>query len=321
MAASDGPWNMTEFSHIPIMLNEVLELLKPSRGGVFVDGTLGGGGHSEAILKQLPEGSKHYGIDRDNAALAAAGKRLEVFGNMFESIKGNFFDMRQLLYAKGVEKADGILMDLGVSSHQLDTADRGFSYHHDAPLDMRMDTDAAFSAYDVVNGYDSEKLFIIIKNYGEERYASRIANAIVRARTNKPIQSTCELAEIIKSAVPVQSRWEGTHPARRTFQAIRIEVNGELDGLSRAMEDAFSLLKSKGVLAVITFHSLEDRIVKQVFKKLENPCTCDPKAPICTCGAVREASIITKKPLIASDEENELNPRARSAKLRAIQKL
>lgn len=312
---------MTEFSHIPIMLDEVLELLKPQRGGIFIDGTLGGGGHSEAILKRLPNGSKHYGIDRDNAALAAACKRLEVFGDAFESIKGNFFDMKYLLADRGIEKVDGILMDLGVSSHQLDTVDRGFSYHHDAPLDMRMDTDAAFSAYDVVNGYDSEKLFIIIKNYGEERYASRIANAIVKARANEPIKTTCQLADVIKSAVPAQARWEGTHPARRTFQAIRIEVNGELEGLSRAMEDAFSLLNSDGVLAVITFHSLEDRIVKQAFKKLENPCTCDPKAPICTCGAVREAKIITKKPLIASDEENEMNPRARSAKLRAIQKL
>lgn len=312
---------MTEFSHIPIMLSEVLELLNPKRGGIFVDGTLGGGGHSEAILKQLPKGSKHYGIDRDNAALKAAGKRLEVFGDAFESIKGNFFDMKRLLGEREVFGVDGILMDLGVSSHQLDTADRGFSYHHDAPLDMRMDTDASFSAYDVINGYTSEKLFIIIKNYGEERYASRIANAIVRARENKPIQTTCELAEIIKSAVPAQSRWEGTHPARRTFQAIRIEVNAELEGLFNAMTDAFSLLKSGGVLAVITFHSLEDRIVKQAFKKLENPCTCDPKAPICTCGAVKEAKIITKKPLVASDEENEMNPRARSAKLRAIQKL
>ncbi|MBQ2662402.1 MAG: 16S rRNA (cytosine(1402)-N(4))-methyltransferase RsmH [Clostridia bacterium] len=312
---------MTEFSHIPIMLDDVIELLNPCRGGVFVDGTLGGGGHSEAILKRLPSGSKHFGIDRDNEALEAAGKRLLVFQDAFKSIKGNFFDMKSLLEAEGVTGVDGILMDLGVSSYQLDATERGFSYHHDAPLDMRMDTDVPFSAYDVVNGYTSEKLFIIIKNYGEERYASRIANAIVKARTTKPIKTTCELAEIIKSAMPAQARWEGTHPARRTFQAIRIEVNGELDGLSKAMEDAFSILNPNGVLAVITFHSLEDRIVKQAFKKLENPCTCDPKAPICTCGAVKEARILTKKPLVASDEENALNPRARSAKLRAIQRI
>lgn len=312
---------MTEFSHIPIMLDDVIELLNPCRGGVFVDGTLGGGGHSEAILKRLPSGSKHFGIDRDNEALEAAGKRLLVFQDAFKSIKGNFFDMKNLLEAEGVDRVDGILMDLGVSSYQLDATERGFSYHHDAPLDMRMDTDVPFSAYDVVNGYTSEKLFIIIKNYGEERYASRIANAIVKARTTKPIKTTCELAEIIKSAMPAQARWEGTHPARRTFQAIRIEVNGELDGLSKAMEDAFSILNPNGVLAVITFHSLEDRIVKQAFKKLENPCTCDPKAPICTCGAVKEARILTKKPLVASDEENALNPRARSAKLRAIQRI
>ena len=229
--------------------------------------------------------------------------------------------MKKLLSEKGVFEVDGILTDLGVSSYQLDTVERGFSYHHDAPLDMRMDTEAVFSAYDVVNGYDSEKLFIMIKNYGEERYASRIANAIVRARADKPIKTTCELAEIIKSAFPASARWEGAHPARRTFQAIRIEVNGELEGLGNAMKDAFSLLKSGGILAVITFHSLEDRIVKQTFKKLENPCICDPKAPICTCGAVKNAEIITRKPIVAGDEENEFNPRARSAKLRAIQKL
>ena len=311
---------MMQFHHVPIMLPEVMVLLKPERGGLFVDGTLGGGGHSEGILSRLSSG-RLYGIDRDGNAIAAASARLAPFGDKFKAIRGNFFDMKELLMAEGVSGADGILLDLGVSSHQLDTPERGFSYHEDAPLDMRMDDRAALSAYDVVNGYGVEGLAGIIKDYGEERFAFRVANAIAREREKQPINSTVQLAEIIKSAIPAANRREGPHPARRTFQAIRIEVNGELAELGRAIENAHDLLNPGGVLAVITFHSLEDRIVKQAFKKFENPCTCDPRAPMCTCGKVPTAKILTKKPLAPGDDELEINPRSRSSKLRGIQKL
>ena len=311
---------MMQFHHVPIMLPEVMELLKPERGGLFVDGTLGGGGHSEGILSRLRSG-RLYGIDRDGNAIAAASARLAPFGDKFKAIRGNFFDMKELLMAEGVSGVDGILLDLGVSSHQLDTPERGFSYHEDAPLDMRMDDRAALSAYDVVNGYGVEELAGIIKDYGEERFAFRVANAIAREREKQPINSTVQLAEIIKSAIPAANRREGPHPARRTFQAIRIEVNGELAELGRAIENAHDLLNPGGVLAVITFHSLEDRIVKQAFKKFENPCTCDPRAPMCTCGKVPTAKILTKKPLAPGDDELEINPRSRSSKLRGIQKL
>ena len=311
---------MTQFHHIPIMLPEVMELLQPQRGGIFVDGTLGGGGHSEGILSGLSEG-RLYGIDRDGNAIAAASARLAPFGDKFKAIRGNFFDMKELLMAEGVTGVDGILLGLGVSSHQLDTPERGFSYHADAPLDMRMDDRAALSAYDVVNGYSVEELADIIKEYGEERFAFRVANAIAREREKEPINSTVQLAEIIKSAIPAANRREGPHPARRTFQAIRIEVNGELAELGQAIKHAHDLLNPGGVLAVITFHSLEDRIVKQTFKKFENPCTCDPRAPMCTCGKAPTAKILTKKPIIPGEEELETNPRSRSSKLRGIQKL
>ena len=312
---------MSEFRHIPIMLNEVMSLLKPERGGIFADCTLGGGGHSEAILKALPDGSRLYGIDRDSDAIEAAAKRLEPFGGKFTAVHGNFFDIKALMAARGVDKLNGILMDLGVSSYQLDAPERGFSYREDAPLDMRMDKRAPFSAMDVVNGYTGEQLFRIIKDYGEERYASRIANAIVHKRADKPIETTLELADIIACAMPAAARREAQHPAKRTFQAIRIEVNGELKGLEGAIQDAHDMLAPNGVMAVITFHSLEDRIVKQTFRRFEKPCTCDQKAPICTCGKAPTAAILTKKPLTAGEAELKYNPRARSAKLRAIERL
>lgn len=312
---------MIGFHHIPILRETVVSLLNPMRGGVFVDGTLGGGGHAEAVLERLPEGGRLYGIDRDGAAIAAASARLARFGEAFTAIRGNFFDMKRLLAAQGVTEVDGILLDLGVSSHQLDTPQRGFSYHEDAPLDMRMDPSAPLSAYDVVNGYPAEELTRIIREYGEERYASRVANAIVRERGKAPLNSTVRLAEIVKLALPAPARREAQHPARRTFQALRIEVNGELEGLSAALNDAHDLLRSGGVLAVITFHSLEDRIAKQAFKTFEHPCTCDPHAPVCTCGKTPTAKVLTKKPIVADEAELQQNPRARSAKLRAIQKL
>ncbi len=309
------------FHHIPILRDTVTELLDPARGGIFVDGTLGGGGHAEAVLSLLPEGSKLYGIDRDSAAIEAARARLAPFGETFTALRGNFFDMKQLLSAKGVFGVDGILLDLGVSSHQLDTPERGFSYHEEAPLDMRMDPSAPLSAYDVVNGYPLEELQRIIRDYGEERYAGRVASAIVREREKEPINSTTGLAEIVKLALPAPARREPQHPARRTFQALRIEVNGELEGLKEAMENAHDLLNPGGILAVITFHSLEDRIVKQTFRTFENPCTCDPRAPMCICGKTPTAKVLTKKPIVADETELQENSRAHSAKLRAIKKL
>ena len=311
---------MTEFHHVPIMLGDVMELLRPERGGIFVDGTLGGGGHSEGILKRLGDG-KLYGIDRDGEAIAAASKRLKPFGDKFEAIRGNFFDMQELLGSVGVTRVDGILLDLGVSSYQLDAPQRGFSYHEEAPLDMRMDDRANLTAYDVVNGYSHDEFTRIIRDYGEERYAARVASAIVREREKQPIKTTTELADIIKYAIPAANRREGPHPARRTFQAIRIEVNGELEELGAAIQRAHDMLAPGGVLAVITFHSLEDRIVKQTFRTFEHPCVCDPKAPICTCGRVPTARVLTKKPIVPGEEELESNPRSRSSKLRAIEKL
>lgn len=306
--------------HIPIMLEQVVNLLEPERGGVFVDGTLGGGGHARALLERLPAGSRLFGIDRDTDALSAAGRKLTQFGDSFTPIHGNFFHMRELLKAYGVLHIDGALLDLGVSSYQLDTPERGFSYHDDAPLDMRMDLSAQFNAYDVINGYEERELAAIIRDYGEERFAGRIARAVARERNKRPIQSTCELAQIIKAAIPAANRREGPHPARRTFQAVRIEVNGELKGLGEAVTDAARLLSPGGVLAVITFHSLEDRIVKQAFRTMENPCICSPKAPVCVCGRKSEARVLTKKPLTATERELRDNPRSRSAKLRAIRR-
>lgn len=313
---------MTESSyHKPIMLKEVLELIDPAHCSATVDGTLGGGGHSEGILELLPPSSHHFGIDRDPDALAAAGERLKGFAN-FTEIKGNFFNIRELipLSEYKLPGVDGILLDLGVSSHQLDDAKRGFSYGSEAPLDMRMDRTSPLSAYEVVNGYTSKRLFEIIRDYGEERFASRIANAIVKEREHGPIETTTRLAEIIKSAIPAAARREGPHPARRTFQAIRIEVNGELEGLGEAIRNAVSILNPGGVMCVITFHSLEDRIVKNVFRELRDPCTCPPSAPICICGKKPAVEILTAKPIIPCDDEVNENPRARSAKLRAVRR-
>ena len=313
---------MTESSyHTPIMLGEVLELIKPESCRATVDGTLGGGGHSEGILERLPASSVHFGIDRDGEAIEAASERLRGFKN-FRPVHGNFFDMKDLLPLGeyGLTGVDGIILDLGVSSHQLDDGSRGFSYGAEAPLDMRMDKSAPLSAYEVVNEYPEERIYEIIRDYGEERFASRIANAIDRERRKHPIGTTTELAEIIKAAIPAAARREGPHPARRTFQAIRIEVNSELDGLAEAVRNAAELLNPDGVLAVITFHSLEDRIVKNVFRELGDPCTCPPSAPICICGKKPIAEAITRKPIVADEAEVERNPRSRSAKLRAVKR-
>lgn len=310
------------FYHAPIMVEEVLSLLEPSRGGVFVDGTLGGGGHAQRVLSLLPENGHLYGIDRDEEAIAAASGRLAPFKEKFTAVHGNFFHMKSLLLSQGVVQADGILLDLGVSSYQLDNPARGFSYKLEAPLDMRMDRTAPLSAYEVVNTYSYEDLRRIFWEYGEEKFSGPIAGRILRERETKSIETTTELAEIIKYAIPAKVRnKESQHPARRCFQAIRIEVNGELRGLEKALQDAHDLLAPGGRLVVLTFHSLEDRIVKNLFRSFEKPCICSPKAPICTCGRVPTGRILTKKPLTASQQEQKENTRSQCCKLRAEEKL
>lgn len=308
--------------HTPIMLREVLELMAPEKRRATVDGTLGGGGHSEGILERLPREGVHFGIDRDEEAIAAAGERLKAFPN-FHPLHGNFFRMKDILPLAeyGLSSVDGILLDLGVSSHQLDDGSRGFSYNTEAPLDMRMDKSAPLSAFEVVNTYDTERLARVIRDYGEERFSYRIAKRIAEEREKAPIETTTQLAEIVKNAIPAAARRDGPHPARRTFQAIRIEVNSELAGLENALRDAVDLLSPDGVLAVITFHSLEDRIVKNLFRELKNPCTCPPSAPVCICGKKPVVEILTNKPITADEEELASNPRSRSAKLRAVRKL
>ena len=310
-----------QFSHIPVLLNETLALLAPERGGIFVDGTLGGGGHAEAVLTRLGQADRLIGIDRDWEAVHAAGERLSTFGSRFTALHGNFFDMKALLGEIGVTEVSGILLDLGVSSHQLDKSARGFSYKTEAPLDMRMDQSAGLSAKDVVNTYPEAELARIFFEYGEERFSRRIAEKICRAREQYPIETTLQLAQIVREAIPAKYRNEPQHPARRTFQALRIEVNGELKGLDHAVEQACDLLQKGGRLCIITFHSLEDRIVKQAFRRFENPCTCPPSAPICICGKLPKAKILIKKPLTASAEEEAQNSRSTSAKLRCIEKI
>jgi 16S rRNA (cytosine1402-N4)-methyltransferase len=307
-----------EFHHIPVLLQETLEYLKPVPGGIYVDGTLGGGGHSIEILKRIAPSGRLIGIDRDPAAIQAAAERLKDYKSSFTPVHGNYVDVKEFLRNLNIDAADGMLMDLGVSSHQLDETERGFSYHEDVRLDMRMDTTQKFSAYEVVNEYSAEELSRVIWEYGEERWAKRIAKFIV---DDRPIATTAELVEAIKKAVPASARRDGPHPARRTFQAIRIEVNQELSLLEKAVRNAVSVLKPGGRLCVITFHSLEDRIVKTTFRSLKDPCTCPPGAPICICGKIPEVDIITRKPVIPGDEELENNPRSRSAKLRVCQKL
>ena len=307
-----------EYVHKSVLLKETIEHLNINPEGIYVDGTLGGGGHSEEILKRLTTG-KLIAIDRDEEAILAAKERLKDYKNVIY-IKDNFKNIKEILRNLGIEKVDGILLDLGVSSYQLEEVERGFSYMKDAPLDMRMDKTSPFSAYDVVNRYSEKELERVIREYGEEKWASRIAKFIVEERKKGDIKTTSQLVEIIKKAIPASARRMGPHPAKRTFQAIRIEVNEELKDLDKALEDMVEVLRGKGRIAVITFHSLEDRIVKNTFKKLENPCTCPPGLP-CTCGKQPVIKIITKKPILPSKEEVEENPRSRSAKLRVAEKL
>ncbi len=310
------------FHHVPIMVREVTDLLEPGRGGVFVDGTLGGGGHSEAILNLLPKNGRLIGIDRDETALKAASERLRSFGDRFTALHGNFFHMKSLLLQKGVMGADGILLDLGVSSYQLDEPSRGFSYRAEAPLDMRMDQTAALTAADVVNGYPEKELVRIFRDYGEERLSPLIARRICERRKERPLETTTELADLIAGAIPSKFRYkEQQHPARRCFQAIRIEVNGELQGLREAVDSCIGLLNPGGRMVVLTFHSLEDRIVKTAFRTAENPCVCPPRSPQCVCGRTPYGRILTKHPLIACEAEQRENPRSVCCKLRALEKL
>ena len=309
-----------EFKHVSVLLDECIRALNIRPDGIYVDGTLGGGGHSYEIASRLTTG-RLVGIDRDPVALKAAGERLAPFRDRVSLVHGNFSEMASILEGLGLPGADGILLDLGVSSPQLDDGGRGFSYMIDAPLDMRMDSGAVLSAYDVVNTWPREELRRILYEYGEERYAPQIAGAIERRREKAPIETTLELVDVIRGAMPPQALREKQHPAKRSFQAIRIAVNDELGAVSRVMEAAVPLLNPGGRLAVITFHSLEDRIVKNAMQRQAQGCTCPPEFPVCVCGKKPKVRILTRKPIVSGAEELEENPRARSAKLRVCEKL
>lgn len=310
-----------EFRHTSVLLRETIEGLRIRSDGCYVDGTLGGGGHAGAICEGLEEAGILVGIDRDRDALDAARQVLQEYPCRKHFVKDNYSNIREILSQLDIEGIDGAVLDLGVSSFQLDNPTRGFSYMQDAPLDMRMDQSAGMSAEDVVNEYTSDELRRLIKEYGEERWASRIAEFIVKARKNERIVTTGQLVDVIKAAVPSSARREGPHPAKRTFQAIRIEVNDELTQLKKAVVSFIDVLNKDGRLAVITFHSLEDRIVKEIFQEEANPCICPPSLPVCACGKKPRIKKITGKPLTAGEKELAANPRARSAKLRIVQKL
>ena len=309
-----------EFAHKSVLLNECMEALAIKPEGIYLDGTLGGAGHSFEIVKRLTTGSL-IGVDRDPAALEAAAKRLAPYMNHVTMVHSNFCELDRILDDLGIAAVDGMLFDLGVSSPQLDDAQRGFSYMADAPLDMRMNREDALTAFEIVNTWPKEELCRILYDYGEERYAPQISAGIVRAREKAPIQTTLALVEVIKSSMPPQALREKQHPAKRSFQAIRIAVNDELNSVSKLMRTAFSRLKPGGRLAVITFHSLEDRIVKSEMLQAAKGCTCPPEFPVCVCGKKPLVQIITRKPILSGEEELEENPRARSAKLRVAEKL
>lgn len=308
-----------QFNHTSVMLNEVIENLNIKRDGIYVDCTLGGGGHSFEILKRLSTEGKLIGIDQDSEALVAAKERLKDFHNVIY-VHDNFYDIDRILKDLSLGKVDGILMDLGVSSYQLDNPERGFSYMKDAPLDMRMNTEANITAFDVINTYSEEELVRIFREYGEEKFSKRIASFIVAKRQENSINTTLELVGIIKRAIPMRFQKEG-HPAKRVFQAVRIEVNKELTVIDRAIEDGVNNLKTDGRIAIITFHSLEDRIVKNKFRNLQNPCTCPKDFPICVCGKIPIIKTLNSKPILPMDEEIEINRRSKSAKLRVAVKL
>lgn len=308
-----------EFKHKSVLLNETIDGLNIKPDGIYVDGTLGGGGHAYEVCRRLGEKGSIVGIDQDAAAIEAASARLKDFGEKVTIVRSNYCDMKPKLHELGIDKVDGIVLDLGVSSYQLDTAERGFSYREDAPLDMRMDTRQKMTARDIVNDYTEADLYRVIRDYGEDKFAKNIAKHIVQARAVKPVETTAELSEIIRASIPMKFQKKSGHPAKRTFQAIRIELNRELDVLRDSLDDMIDLLNPGGRLCIITFHSLEDRIVKSAFRKNENPCTCPPDFPVCVCGKKSKGSIITKKPILPSEEELEYNSRSKSAKLRIFE--
>jgi len=301
------------------MLNEVLEGLDIKPDGTYVDGTLGGAGHSSEIVKRLSDKGRLIGIDQDMDAIKASGERLKEYKNV-KIIHSNYVNMKNVLMDEGIDGVDGILLDLGVSSYQFDNKERGFSYRENAPLDMRMDREVPYTAQDIVNDYSQDELRRIISDYGEEKFAGRIAANIVNKRETKRIETTFELNDIIKDAIPAAARRKGGNPCKKTYQALRIELNKELMVLEDSLEDMIEMLKPNGRLCIITFHSLEDRIVKSAFRTAENPCICPPEFPVCTCGRVSKGKVITRKPIVANDEELEINPRSSSAKLRVFEK-
>ncbi len=309
-----------KFNHTSVLLQETIDGLNIRPDGVYVDGTLGGGGHSYEIASRLSDRGQLIGIDQDEAAITAAGERLKEFGDRVIIVRSNYRNTKSILQSLQIEKIDGMMLDLGVSSYQLDTEERGFSYRYDAPLDMRMDKRQTLTARDIVNGYSEMELFRVIRDYGEDKFAKNIAKHIVAARQQSPIETTGQLNEIIKAAIPAKMRAEGGHPSKRTYQAIRIECNKELEVLRDSLEELIGLLNPGGRLCIITFHSLEDRIVKSAFKKAENPCTCPPSFPVCVCGKVSQGKVITNKPILPGEEELERNPRAKSAKLRIFER-
>ena len=309
-----------EFKHKSVLLEETIEALDIKSDGIYVDGTLGGGGHAYEVCKHLSDRGRFVGIDQDADAIKAAGKRLEEFNDKVTIVRNNYCNFRQVFNDLGINGVDGIVLDLGVSSYQLDTVERGFTYNYDTPLDMRMDQRQTLTARDIVNDYSEQELFRIIRDYGEDKFAKNIAKHICKARLEKPIETTFELNELIKAAIPAKMRATGGHPSKRTFQAIRIECNHELDVLKNSLDDMIDALNSGGRLCIITFHSLEDRIVKNIFKNKENPCTCPPEFPVCVCGKVSCGKSAFRKPVLPSEEELQFNSRSKSAKLRVFEK-
>ncbi len=308
------------FKHKSVLLDETIEMLNIKPEGIYVDGTLGGGGHSYEICRRLGAGGRMIGIDQDEAAIHAGSERLKEFKDKVTVIRSNYSDMKRVLLEHGIERVDGILLDLGVSSYQLDTPERGFSYKENAPLDMRMDTRNEKTAKDIVNGYSEFDLYRIIRDYGEDKFAKNIAKHIIRVRNEKPIDTTDELTEAIKAAIPMKIRMNTGHPAKKTFQAIRIELNRELEVLNKSLDDMIGMLNDKGRLCIITFHSLEDRIVKSSFRNNEDPCTCPPNFPVCVCGNKSKGKVITRKPILPTDQEITDNKRSKSSKLRVFEK-
>ena len=309
-----------EFNHYSVLLNETIENLNIKPDGIYVDGTLGGGGHAYQVASRLSEKGRLIGIDQDADAIAAAGERLKEFEDKVTLVRDNYCEIERVLKGLNIEKVDGIVLDIGVSSYQLDNLERGFSYKSDAPLDMRMDTRQVLTAADVVNTYSENELFKIIKDYGEDKFAKNIAKHIVLARKDKPFETTKELSEVIKRAIPMKVQAKGGHPAKKTFQAVRIEVNRELTVLKESIDKMIEYLNPEGRICIITFHSLEDRIVKMKFRENENPCTCPSDFPVCVCGKKSKGRVITRKPIIPSDEEIKVNKRAKSSKLRIFER-